>query len=121
LSKTEPISKVSEKHDAVVKPIAKKIENSALSVGAMLESLRSEHTPENSQDVPDKTSKVDVKPKKEEIKRKRPEQNNGCPLISVERSGGQRQKSRDRTQEVRSPVFWCRSPERCRLITVVLS
>jgi len=67
LSKTEPISKVSEKHDAVVKPIAKKIENSALSVGAMLESLRSEHTPENSQDVPDKISKVDVKPKKEEM------------------------------------------------------
>jgi hypothetical protein len=64
LSKTEPISKVSEQHDAVVKPIAKKIENSALSAGAMLESLRSEHTPDNSQDVPDKTSKVDVRPKK---------------------------------------------------------
>ena len=66
LSKTEPISKVSEQHDAVVKPIAKKIENSVRSVGAMLESLRSEHTPENSQDVPDKTSKVDVKPKKKD-------------------------------------------------------
>jgi hypothetical protein len=59
---------------------------------------------------------IPVGDRTQEIKRKRPEQNNGCPLISVERSGGQRQKSRDRTQEIKR-----KRPEQnngCPLISV---